>query len=411
MVAACRAAPLRNLAADDRSTPPLGTPSLRLTEWTSCGGCAAKWGASVLAEMVGDLPGSASTRRCSSGWRRSTTRRSTASTTRRRWCRRPTSSRRSSTTRRTTGRSPPPTRAATSSRWAAASCWRSTSPRSPSTSRGARWRRSSTPRRTVVAEAGGTVAGGHTIRNPEPVFGLAVQGLVHPDRVFRKGGARPGDVVLLSKPLGTGLTLAGGDRRREGRRDRRDADASTARRRRLLQSLGVGRPRRHRRHRLRARRPRLGGRRAQRGAPRHRRRRARRLPGRASRRPSAACAPAATPATATTSPGTSTSTAVGRRRGAGARPADVRRAAGGRRPGRRRRARRPPGSGPSARSRPASRRWSCGDGCRVRRRAVGAGRLQEAGADARRSSGRCGTSATRSSSASTRSAAGRGPGR
>jgi selenide, water dikinase len=63
----------------------------------------------------------------------------------------------------------------------------------------------------VVAEAGGTVAGGHTIRNPEPVFGLAVQGLVHPDRVFRKGGARPGDVLVLSKPLGTGLTLAGGE--------------------------------------------------------------------------------------------------------------------------------------------------------------------------------------------------------
>src|SRR3954454_18141559 len=42
----------------------------------------------------------------------------------------------------------------------------------------------------VVPEAGGTVAGGHTIRNPEPVFGLAVQGLVHPDRVFRKSGAR-----------------------------------------------------------------------------------------------------------------------------------------------------------------------------------------------------------------------------
>ena len=44
----------------------------------------------------------------------------------------------------------------------------------------------------VVAEAGGTVAGGHTIRNPEPVFGLAVQGLVHPDRVFRKGGRPAG---------------------------------------------------------------------------------------------------------------------------------------------------------------------------------------------------------------------------
>src|SRR5215203_2876963 len=64
----------------------------------------------------------------------------------------------------------------------------------------------------VVAEAGGTIAGGHTIRNPEPVFGLAVQGVVHPDRVFRKGGARPGDVVLLSKPLGTAVVLAGGTR-------------------------------------------------------------------------------------------------------------------------------------------------------------------------------------------------------
>lgn len=62
----------------------------------------------------------------------------------------------------------------------------------------------------VVTEAGGTIAGGHTIINPEPIFGLAVQGLVHPDKVFRKGGSRPGDVLVLSKPLGTGLVLAGG---------------------------------------------------------------------------------------------------------------------------------------------------------------------------------------------------------
>jgi selenide,water dikinase len=62
----------------------------------------------------------------------------------------------------------------------------------------------------VVAEAGGAVAGGHTIRNPEPIYGLAVQGLVHPDRVFRKGGALAGDVLMLSKPLGTGLVLAAG---------------------------------------------------------------------------------------------------------------------------------------------------------------------------------------------------------
>jgi selenide, water dikinase len=63
----------------------------------------------------------------------------------------------------------------------------------------------------TVAEAGGAVAGGHTIRNPEPIYGLAVQGVVHPDRVFRKAGARPGDVLVLSKPIGTGLALAAGD--------------------------------------------------------------------------------------------------------------------------------------------------------------------------------------------------------
>lgn len=62
----------------------------------------------------------------------------------------------------------------------------------------------------VVRQAGGTVAGGHTIRSPEPIFGLAVQGLVHPDRIWTKGGARPGDRLLLSKPLGSGIVLAGG---------------------------------------------------------------------------------------------------------------------------------------------------------------------------------------------------------
>ncbi|MDQ1374804.1 MAG: selenide, water dikinase [Actinomycetota bacterium] len=62
----------------------------------------------------------------------------------------------------------------------------------------------------VVAEAGGTVAGGHTIRSEEPIFGLAVQGLVHPDHVWTKAGAAAGDVLVLSKPLGTGIVLAGG---------------------------------------------------------------------------------------------------------------------------------------------------------------------------------------------------------
>jgi selenide,water dikinase len=76
----------------------------------------------------------------------------------------------------------------------------------------------------TVAEAGGVVAGGHTIRADEPIFGLAVQGLVHPDRVWTKGGARPGDVLTLSKPIGTGIVLAGG-----GEEDKATAIASMRR--------------------------------------------------------------------------------------------------------------------------------------------------------------------------------------
>ena len=63
----------------------------------------------------------------------------------------------------------------------------------------------------VVAEAGGVIAGGHTIRSEEPIFGLAVQGLVDPRRVWTKAGARPGDVLVLSKPIGTGIVLAGAE--------------------------------------------------------------------------------------------------------------------------------------------------------------------------------------------------------
>ncbi len=55
-----------------------------------------------------------------------------------------------------------------------------------------------------VREAGAAIAGGHTVTDREPKYGLAVTGLVHPDRIFTKGGARPGDVLVLTKPLGTG---------------------------------------------------------------------------------------------------------------------------------------------------------------------------------------------------------------
>ena len=67
-----------------------------------------------------------------------------------------------------------------------------------------------------VREAGGTLAGGHTIRDPEPKYGLAVIGAAHPDRLLRKGGARPGDRLVLTKRLGTGVLVSGS---RQGRTD------------------------------------------------------------------------------------------------------------------------------------------------------------------------------------------------
>jgi selenide,water dikinase len=212
--------------------------TLRLTEWTTCGGCAAKWGAAVLAELVGDLPAptdpallvglapfdDAAIYRIDD---------STALVS-------------------TTDFFPPlvDDPADFGAIAAANAC-------SDVFAMGGRVVLAINvaafpeefPRDAIatifaaaaeiVAEAGGTVAGGHTIRNPEPIFGLAVQGLVHPDRVFRKSGARPGDVVVLSKPLGTGLVLAGGDER--------DKNAAIAGMRTLnsaaaviLQSLGSG---------------------------------------------------------------------------------------------------------------------------------------------------------------------------
>lgn len=56
----------------------------------------------------------------------------------------------------------------------------------------------------VLRSAGAAIAGGHTIQDKEPKYGLAVTGVVHPDRILTKGGARPGDALVLTKPLGTG---------------------------------------------------------------------------------------------------------------------------------------------------------------------------------------------------------------
>ena len=60
----------------------------------------------------------------------------------------------------------------------------------------------------VCADAGIPIAGGHTIDSVEPIYGLVVMGLVHPDRVRRNADARAGDVLILGKPLGVGVLSA-----------------------------------------------------------------------------------------------------------------------------------------------------------------------------------------------------------
>jgi len=57
----------------------------------------------------------------------------------------------------------------------------------------------------IVAKAGGVIAGGHTVSDKEPKYGLAVTGMVHPECILTKGGAHHGDLLVLSKPLGTDL--------------------------------------------------------------------------------------------------------------------------------------------------------------------------------------------------------------
>lgn len=184
-----------------------GADSLRLTEWTSCGGCAAKWGKDLLAGLVDDMPRSDDPRLIvglapfddAAVYRLSD----------------------DAAIVSTTDFFPPLVDAPDDfgAIAAANAC-------SDVFAMGGRvvmavnvaafpehFPRSAIvtifdAAAKVVSEAGGSVAGGHTIRNPEPIFGLAVQGVVHPDRIFRKEGARPGDVLVLSKPLGTGVALA-----------------------------------------------------------------------------------------------------------------------------------------------------------------------------------------------------------
>lgn len=63
-----------------------------------------------------------------------------------------------------------------------------------------------------ATEAGGIIAGGHTLIDAEPKYGLSVMGIVHPRAVLAKGGAQAGDALILTKPLGTGIILTAAKR-------------------------------------------------------------------------------------------------------------------------------------------------------------------------------------------------------
>lgn len=94
---------------------------------------------------------------------------------------------------------------------------------------------------SVCAAAGIPVAGGHSIDSVEPIYGLVALGLVHPDQVLTNRGARPGDVLILTKPLGVGVLSAAFKQETLSKDGYRALLASTTR----LNSLGArlpGRP-------------------------------------------------------------------------------------------------------------------------------------------------------------------------
>ena len=76
-----------------------------------------------------------------------------------------------------------------------------------------------------VRDAGGVIAGGHTLYDEEPKYGLAVTGVIDPRKIIAKAGAQPGDALVLTKPLGTGIVLTAA---RDGRDAAGHAAAATA---------------------------------------------------------------------------------------------------------------------------------------------------------------------------------------
>ncbi|HEX4205178.1 MAG TPA: selenide, water dikinase SelD [Ktedonobacteraceae bacterium] len=92
----------------------------------------------------------------------------------------------------------------------------------------------------IVEQAGSAIAGGHSIADSEPKYGLAVTGIVHPDHILTKGGAKPGDLLILSKPLGTGLLTTAQKRGKVSEADMSAATTSMMRLNRRASEILVG---------------------------------------------------------------------------------------------------------------------------------------------------------------------------
>ena len=193
-------------------------PPIRLTDLTDCGGCAAKLGADLLADALRGLgadaaararrgahrrPGPARRRRRLPGQRRPGDHRHARLLSAAR--RRPAHVRRDRRGERAV---------ATCSRWAAGCCSPCRSRHSPRTCRGTSWPRSSRAPRARSARRAARSPAATRSATRSPSTGWRSSAPAHPDRLLRKGGAQPGDALILTKRLGTGVLVSG---HRQGR--------------------------------------------------------------------------------------------------------------------------------------------------------------------------------------------------
>ena len=232
--------------------------AVALTSLSHGAGCGCKIAAADLRPIVAGLPRPTDPRVIVGSDTLGGRGRVPALATTSRWSRPSTSSRRSSTTRTRSGASPPPTRCRDVYAMGGVPMTCLNLVAYPLEALGADVLEAILRGGADAAEAAGaSVIGGHSIDDPEPKYGMAVTGTVHPDRILSNGGGRAGDVLVLTKPLGAGAVATAVKR---GLAD----DALVTRAIEVMTTLNADaaragargrRPLRDRRHRLRPAQP------------------------------------------------------------------------------------------------------------------------------------------------------------